>query len=165
MKYDILINGARRSVEFTPPDEASRMALTIDGRKWKPTPPGSRPARIPSFSVGDRSKSLSRKLRDGLLLRADGREFQVEIFDPRSWRRRRGGSIELEGRQQVPRPCPGKSCACWSRRANKWKRSGPAGHRSDENAERNPFAQIGNRRTACPGRADRQRRRNSGDRA
>ena len=41
-------------------------------------------------------------------MRANGREFQVEIFDPRSWRRRRGAGIELEGRQQLVAPMPGK---------------------------------------------------------
>ena len=32
----------------------------------------------------------------------------MEIADPRAWRRGRGGSIELEGRQQVAAPMPGK---------------------------------------------------------
>ena len=32
----------------------------------------------------------------------------MEIFDPRSWRRRRGAGIELEGRQQLVAPMPGK---------------------------------------------------------
>jgi biotin carboxyl carrier protein len=44
----------------------------------------------------------------GLLIRTNGREFQVKIFDPRSWRRRRGAGIELEGRQQLVAPMPGK---------------------------------------------------------
>ncbi len=45
---------------------------------------------------------------NGLLVRANGREYQVEIFDPRSWRRGRGAGIELEGRQQLIAPMPGK---------------------------------------------------------
>jgi biotin carboxyl carrier protein len=44
----------------------------------------------------------------GLLARANGREFQVEVTDPRSWRRARGAGIELEGRQQLVAPMPGK---------------------------------------------------------
>jgi biotin carboxyl carrier protein len=32
----------------------------------------------------------------------------VEIIDPRAWRRGRGGGIELEGRQQLIAPMPGK---------------------------------------------------------
>jgi biotin carboxyl carrier protein len=32
----------------------------------------------------------------------------VEIFDPRSWRRKRGAGIDLEGRQQLIAPMPGK---------------------------------------------------------
>ena len=43
-----------------------------------------------------------------MLLRTKGLEFQVEVFDPRSWRRGRGAGIELEGRQQLIAPMPGK---------------------------------------------------------
>jgi len=45
---------------------------------------------------------------DGLLLRAGGRDYLVQVIDPRSWRRGRGGGIELEGRQQIVAPMPGK---------------------------------------------------------
>jgi len=36
------------------------------------------------------------------------REYRVEINDPRAWRRRRGGALEAEGRQDVVAPMPGK---------------------------------------------------------
>src|SRR6266478_3045947 len=56
---------------------------------WKPMflkfPPGC----IPFFSTG-------------------GREYSVDIVDPRSWRRSRGGKIDLAGRQQVSAPMAGK---------------------------------------------------------
>jgi biotin carboxyl carrier protein len=41
-------------------------------------------------------------------LRTNGREFRAEVIDPRSWRRRHGAGIELEGRQQLVAPMPGK---------------------------------------------------------
>jgi biotin carboxyl carrier protein len=44
----------------------------------------------------------------GLRVHSGAREFGVEIEDPRAWRRRRGGALEAEGRQEVLAPMPGK---------------------------------------------------------
>ena len=109
MKYDILINGAQRSVEITSPlKEGPRMTAVIDGRSVV-----ADAARILSsvYSIllGGRSLEVTvEETTDGLLLRTAGREFHVEIADPRAWRRERGGSIEFAGRQQVTAPMPGK---------------------------------------------------------
>jgi biotin carboxyl carrier protein len=43
-----------------------------------------------------------------LRLTVANREWQVEIRDPREWRRNRSGVAEAEGRQQVLAPMPGK---------------------------------------------------------
>lgn len=43
-----------------------------------------------------------------LRVHSGAREFAVEINDPRSWRRRWGGALEAEGRQEVAAPMPGK---------------------------------------------------------
>jgi len=62
-----------------------------------------------SVLIGGRSLEVTiEETPDGLLLRANSREFHLEIFDPRSWRRGRGAGIELEGRQQLIAPMPGK---------------------------------------------------------
>ncbi len=109
MKYEIVINGARRSVEFTPQtDGAARVTFTVDGRLVE-----ADAIRISrgaySILLGGRSLEVTtEETSDGLLLRTNGREFQVEIFDPRSWRRGRGAGIELEGRRQLVAPMPGK---------------------------------------------------------
>jgi acetyl/propionyl-CoA carboxylase alpha subunit len=109
MKYEITINGTRRGVEFTPPKaEASHVTLAVDGRAVEPDA-----IRISGgvYSILLGGKSLEVTVEEtlgGLLLRANGREFQVELFDPRSWRRGRGAGIELEGRQQLIAPMPGK---------------------------------------------------------
>jgi biotin carboxyl carrier protein len=109
MKYEIVINGERRRVEFTPPaNDLSRVTATIDGRLVE-----ADIVRISrgaySILLGGRSLEVTaEETSNGLLLRANGREFQVEIFDPRSWRRGRSGAIELEGRQQLVAPMPGK---------------------------------------------------------
>ncbi len=45
----------------------------------------------------------------GLLRLQTGlQEFTAEVTDPRSWRGRRHGALEAEGRQQVVAPMPGK---------------------------------------------------------
>jgi biotin carboxyl carrier protein len=109
MKYEIIINGAQRSVEFTPPvREASRVTFTIDGRLVEAD--AIRISRCAySILLGGRSLEVTAEENSsGLLLRANGREFQLEIIDPRSWRRGRGAGIELEGRQQLIAPMPGK---------------------------------------------------------
>jgi biotin carboxyl carrier protein len=109
MKYAIVINGQQRSVEFTPPaKESSRMEFSVDGR---PVEACAVPIPHDAYSILLDGRSLevtSEKTIDGLLLRTRGREFQVQIVDPRSWRRGHGGGIELEGRQQLRAPMPGK---------------------------------------------------------
>lgn len=109
MKYEIVINGARRGVEFTPPNgEGSRTAFTVDGRTVEAD--AVRIAHSPySILIGGRSVEVTfEDNAGGLLLRTGGREFQVEVIDPRAWRGGRGGGIELEGRQQLVAPMPGK---------------------------------------------------------
>jgi biotin carboxyl carrier protein len=44
----------------------------------------------------------------GIRIHAGAREFRAEIEDPRAWRGRHGGTLEVEGRQQVIAPMPGK---------------------------------------------------------
>jgi biotin carboxyl carrier protein len=109
MKYEIVINGAQRRVEFTPrTDETSRVAFTVDGRLVEAD--AIRVSRCAySILIGGRSLEVTaEEISGGLLLRTNGREFQVEVIDPRSWRRGRGAGIELEGRQQLVAPMPGK---------------------------------------------------------
>jgi biotin carboxyl carrier protein len=109
MKYEIVINGARHGVEFTPQTNGtSRVTFTVNGRLVE-----ADAVRISrgaySILLGGRSLEVTvEETSNGLLLRANGREFQVEILDPRSWRRGRGTGIELEGRQQLIAPMPGK---------------------------------------------------------
>ena len=46
---------------------------------------------------------------DGKLkLQTGTQEFTAEVIDPRAWSGRRHGSVEVEGRQQVVAPMPGK---------------------------------------------------------
>jgi len=45
---------------------------------------------------------------DGYVLRSADREFHASMVDRRSWRRGRGGKIEMEGRQKLVASMPGK---------------------------------------------------------
>jgi biotin carboxyl carrier protein len=109
MKYEIVINGARRTAEFSPPrDAASRVAFGVDGRVVEADIARISPGEY-SILIGGRSLDVTvEESAAGLLVRANGREFHVEIFDPRSWRRSCGAGIELEGRQRLVAPMPGK---------------------------------------------------------
>ena len=112
MSYDVFINAftgrVRRSVVFTQGrDERARVNAVIDGRTIEADVARILPG-VYSILLGGRSlEATVEETAEGLLVRVAGREFQIEITDPRSWRRR-GGSIELEGRQQVAAPMPGK---------------------------------------------------------
>ena len=109
MKYEIAIGGARRRVEFTPPtDGASRVTFTVDGRLVEADAVRISRQEYSILLDGRSLEVTAEKTPNGLLLCVNGREFQVEIFDPRSWRRGRGAGIELEGRQQLIAPMPGK---------------------------------------------------------
>jgi biotin carboxyl carrier protein len=109
MKYEIAINGARRSVEFTPPmNGASRATFTVDGQLVEADAIRISNGAYSILLAGRSLEVAAEETSNGLLMRANGREFHVEIFDPRSWPRGRGGGIELEGRQQLIAPMPGK---------------------------------------------------------
>ena len=109
MKYEIVINGARCSVEFSPQsDEAARMTFSVDGRPVEADATRISPGGY-SILIGGRSLEVTaEQASNGLLLRTNGCEYQIEVIDPRSWRRGRGAGIELEGRQQLVAPMPGK---------------------------------------------------------
>jgi biotin carboxyl carrier protein len=109
MKYDVLLDGVRRSVEISRAAEpSSQLTVTCDGRRFEADAVELSPG---VYSVLLNGRSLETHVEaapQGLLVRTAHRVFVVEIVDPRSWQRRRSGRIELEGRQQVAAPMPGK---------------------------------------------------------
>ena len=108
MTYAVEIDGARRSVEFTPARAAGRATFYIDGRAVEVDAVRlSRGAY--SILIGGRSIDVTvEESAVGLVIRAGGQEFRVNVFDPRSWRRGRSSGMELQGRQQLVAPMPGK---------------------------------------------------------
>jgi biotin carboxyl carrier protein len=109
MKFEIIINGARRSVEFSAlRDGVSRVTFSVDGRPVDADAASISPGTY-SILIGGRSFEVTaEETSRGLFLRTSGSEFQAEVIDPRSWQRGRGVGIELEGRQQLVAPMPGK---------------------------------------------------------
>ena len=109
MKFEIIINGAGRSVEFSAlRDGVSRVTFSVDGRPVDADAASISPGTY-SILIGGRSFEVTaEETSRGLFLRTSGSEFQAEVSDPRSWRRGRGAGIELEGRQQLVAPMPGK---------------------------------------------------------
>jgi biotin carboxyl carrier protein len=109
MKYEITINGMRRNVEFTPPaNELSLVKLVIDGRLVEACAVRVSPDIYSVLLSGRSLEVTAEETPGGLLMRSNGCEFRLEIVDPRAWRGGRGAGIELEGRQQLIAPMPGK---------------------------------------------------------
>jgi biotin carboxyl carrier protein len=109
MKKEVLFDGARRSVELTrPAGEPSHIVATIAGRQVEADAVEISPG-VYSILLDGRSLEVRVEvLADGLLLRTAGREYRVEIVDPRAWRRSHTGGIDLAGRQQISAPMAGK---------------------------------------------------------
>ena len=109
MKTDVLFDGARRSVELTrSANEPLHFVVTIDGRRVEGDATKISHG-VYSVLLGGRSLEIHiESLADVLLLHTAGREYRVEIVDPRSWRRSRSGKIDLAGRQQISAPMAGR---------------------------------------------------------
>jgi biotin carboxyl carrier protein len=92
--------------------------LERDGGRWKVSLDGH-PVDADAVEIDANTISLllegqSYEVRvthssDGVLKLQTGlQEFTAEVVDPRAWRGRRHGVVEVEGRQQVVAPMPGK---------------------------------------------------------
>jgi hypothetical protein len=124
MKYEVFLDGIPRNVELTrSADKPSHLVATIDGRRVEADSVKISPG-VYSILLGGRSLEVrAQTLADNLLLHTAGREYRVEIVDPRSWRHSRSGGIDLAGRNRFRRRWPEKLCASWLHRASRWKRA------------------------------------------
>jgi len=107
MKLEIQIGKKSRVVE-----------LERDGQKWRAKLDGQ-PMEADVVEIAPHVVSVlldgeSHEIRvaaqpDGSLrLQAGLQEFTAEVIDPRAWSGRRHGALEVEGRQQITAPMPGK---------------------------------------------------------
>jgi biotin carboxyl carrier protein len=107
VKYEVLLDGKTRVVELAREDGLWKITLDgnlLDGNAVEVAPN--------TFSVllNGRSHQVRVAPRsDGsLTLHTGVGEYRAEVSDPRSWRGRRHGALEAEGRQQIAAPMPGK---------------------------------------------------------
>jgi biotin carboxyl carrier protein len=106
MKLQVQIGDQVRDVELSP--SAGGWTVHLDGRAVDAVEisPG-----IYSILLGGRSYEVRVAPAaggPGLRIQAGVEEFSAQVFDPRAWRGRRSGALEVEGRQQVSAPMPGK---------------------------------------------------------
>jgi len=107
MKYEVHMEGKTRVVELEHHGGAWRISL--DGQPVAADVIEISPG-VYSILLDDRSHEVrvmtapdgSLKVQSGLY------EFAAKVVDPRSWRGRRHGVLEAEGRQQILAPMPGK---------------------------------------------------------
>ena len=106
MKLEVELGSKIRQLEFTLDQE--RVRSSIDGRVVEASAvevsPGTYSILIDGQSFDVRVESSAA----GLSVHANGREYLIAIRDPRQWRRYRGAAAEVEGRQKVMAPMPGK---------------------------------------------------------
>ena len=107
MKFDVLIDNARRSVELK--RDANRWRISLDGEPRDADAVEIAP-NIYSVLLNGKSHEvrITPKPTGALTLQTDHQEFTADLLDPRAWRGRRHGALEAEGRQQVAAPMPGK---------------------------------------------------------
>ncbi len=108
MKYEVRISGKTRIVEIE--RNADSWQATLDGEAGAIADVAELAPHTFSVLLAGQSHEISvTSSADGkLTLQSGGFEFTAEVIDPRSWRGRRHGGVEAEGRQQVVAPMPGK---------------------------------------------------------
>jgi biotin carboxyl carrier protein len=107
MKFEVVINGARRTVEIERDD--NRWRISLDGENIDADAVEIAP-NIFSILLNGNSHEVrvTPTAAGALTLQTAHQEFIAEVVDPRAWRGRRHGALEAEGRQQVLAPMPGK---------------------------------------------------------
>jgi biotin carboxyl carrier protein len=107
VRYELLLDGKTRVVELLAQDGGWKIAL--DGMDLDADAVEVAPNTF-SILLDGRSHQIRVAPRpDGsLTLHAGAAEYRAEVADPRSWRGRRHGALEAQGRQQIAAPMPGK---------------------------------------------------------
>ncbi len=107
MKYDVRIAGKSRIIELH--RDANRWQIALDGAAIDADAIEIAPGIFSILLNGESHEVRVAPNPDGSLTIQDGpHEFKAEVADPRSWRGRKHGAVEVEGRQQIVAPMPGK---------------------------------------------------------
>lgn len=111
MKFEIQLTGAsgkrKHAVEFERKNDLPTISLDghpVDADALQIGP------NVVSVMLGGQSFEfhISRSVDGTLKLRCGVQEYTAEIIDPRAWRGRKHGAVEVEGRQEILAPMPGK---------------------------------------------------------
>lgn len=108
MKYEVRISGKTLTVELE--RHADGWQARIDGESETLADVAEIAPSVFSVLLSGQSHEVyvTPSSAGQLQLQSGGREFSAEVVDPRSWRGRRHGGAEAEGRQQIVAPMPGK---------------------------------------------------------
>ena len=111
MKFEVHLAGPSgkkiRAVELE--RDAKRWRVTLGGQPIDADVVEIDPNTLSILLEGQSFEVRVTQSPDGVLKLQTGlQEFIAELADPRAWRGRRHGSLEVEGRQQVVAPMPGK---------------------------------------------------------
>ena len=107
MKYEVRSSGKTRMVEFARNGDGWQAQL--DGEPGVADVVETAPNTFSILLSGQSHQVFLTPASDGpLALETGGFDFSAEVIDARSWRGRRHGGAEAEGRQQIAAPMPGK---------------------------------------------------------
>lgn len=107
MKYEVLLGGKTRLVELA--QENGMWRISLDGNALDADAVEVAPNTFSVLLNGESHQVRIAPRPDGsLTLQTSLADYRAEVTDPRSWRGRRHGALEAEGRQQVAAPMPGK---------------------------------------------------------
>ncbi|MGC1482602.1 MAG: biotin/lipoyl-containing protein [Candidatus Acidiferrum sp.] len=111
MKFEVQLAGPcgkkLRTVELE--RGAERWKIVLDGQPVQADVVEIAPNTLSLLLEGQSYEVRITQSPDGVLKLQTGlQEFTAEVADPRAWRGRRHGALEVEGRQQIVAPMPGK---------------------------------------------------------
>ena len=105
MKIALTIGGKSRSVEVAARD--GRREFTLDGKLRNADCIAIAPGLYSILLDGRSFEAHARDAAGEIVVTIQGREFAFRVDDPREWRKR-GATLEAEGKQQVVASMPGK---------------------------------------------------------
>ena len=107
MKYEVLLAGKTRLVDLARVEDDWKISL--DGKELDANVAEVAPNTFSVLLNGESHQIRVAPRADGTLTLHTGlAEYDVEVTDPRVWRGRRHGALEVAGRQQITAPMPGK---------------------------------------------------------
>jgi len=107
VKYEVLLAGKTRLVELSRADEGWK--ISMDGKELEASVAEVVPNTFSVLLNGESHQIRIAPRADGTLTLHTGlAEYHAEVSDPRVWSGRRHGALQVEGRQQITAPMPGK---------------------------------------------------------